>query len=102
MASRVVIGYDGSEASEDAVAFGLTWCRSTGDVPIVATVYPVEHALGVGRVDAKWATYVREQAQIIQDKARATVGAAALYATSPRHQRRTAWPISPRTSRRPW
>jgi nucleotide-binding universal stress UspA family protein len=102
MTSRVVIGYDGSEASEDAVAFGLTWCRSTGDVPIVATVYPEESALEVGRVDVEWANYVREQAQIIQDNARATVGDAALYATSPRHQRRTAWPISPRTSRRSW
>jgi nucleotide-binding universal stress UspA family protein len=79
MASRVVIGYDGSEASEDAVAFGLTWCRSTGDVPIVATVYPEEHPLGMGRVDVEWATYVREQAEAIQDKARATVGDAALY-----------------------
>jgi nucleotide-binding universal stress UspA family protein len=79
MASRVVIGYDGSEASEDAVAFGLTWCRSTGDVPIVATVYPEEHPFGLGRVDVEFATYVREQAEIIQDKARATVGDAALY-----------------------
>jgi nucleotide-binding universal stress UspA family protein len=79
MASRVVIGYDGSEASEDAVAFGLTWCRSTDDVPIVATVYPDEHPLGVGRVDGEWATYVREQAEIIQDNARAAVGDAALY-----------------------
>ena len=79
MASRVVIGYDGSEASEDAVAFGLSWCRSTGDVPIVATVYPEEHPLGIGRVDVEWATYVREQAEILQDKARATVGDAALY-----------------------
>jgi nucleotide-binding universal stress UspA family protein len=79
MASRVVIGYDGSAASEDAVAFGLTWCRSTGDVPIVATVYPEEHPFGVGRVDVEWVTYVREQAEIIQDKARATVGDAALY-----------------------
>ncbi|HEX6758047.1 MAG TPA: universal stress protein [Propionibacteriaceae bacterium] len=79
MASRVVIGYDGSEASEDAVAFGLTWCRSTGDVPIVATVYPEEHPLGAGRVDVEWATYVREQAEIIQDKARTAVGDAALY-----------------------
>jgi nucleotide-binding universal stress UspA family protein len=79
MASRVVIGYDGSEASEDAVAFGLTWCRSTGDVPIVATVYPEEHPLGIGRVDVEWATYVREQAEILQDQARATVGDAALY-----------------------
>ena len=48
MASRVVIGYDGSEASEDAVAFGLTWSRSTGDIPIIATVYPEEHAPWVG------------------------------------------------------
>jgi nucleotide-binding universal stress UspA family protein len=79
MVNRVVIGYDGSQASEDAVAFGLTWCRSTGDVPIIATVYPEEHPLGVGRVDVEWATYVREQAEIIQDNARATVGDAALY-----------------------
>jgi nucleotide-binding universal stress UspA family protein len=79
MASRVVIGYDGSEASEDAVAFGLTWCQSTGDVPVVATVYPEEHPLGIGRVDVEWATYVREQAEILQDNARATVGDAALY-----------------------
>jgi nucleotide-binding universal stress UspA family protein len=79
MASRVVIGYDGSEASEDAVAFGLTWCRSTGDVPVVATVYPEEHPLGAGHVDAEWATYVREQAESIQDKARAAVGDGALY-----------------------
>jgi hypothetical protein len=79
MASRVVIGYDGSEASEDAVAFGLAWSRSTGDVPMIATVYPGEHAPGVGRVDAEWASYVREQAQIVQDNARAAVGDAALY-----------------------
>jgi nucleotide-binding universal stress UspA family protein len=79
MASRVVIGYDGSEAGEDAVAFGLTWCRSTGDVPVVATVYPEEAPLGAGRVDVEWASYVREQAEIIQDKARAIVGDAALY-----------------------
>jgi nucleotide-binding universal stress UspA family protein len=79
MTSRVVIGYDGSEASEDAVAFGLTWCRSTGDAPIVATVFPEEHPLGAGRVDVEWASYVREQAEIIQDKARAAVGDAALY-----------------------
>ncbi len=79
MASRVVIAYDGSVASEDAVAFGLTWCRSAGDVPIIATVYPEEHPLGAGRVDVEWATYVREQAEIIQDKARAAVGDGALY-----------------------
>ena len=77
--TRVVIGYDGSEASQDALAFGLTWCRSTGDVPVIATVYPEERPLGTGRVDAEWAAYVREQAEIIQDNARAKIGDAALY-----------------------
>jgi nucleotide-binding universal stress UspA family protein len=42
-------------------------------------VYPEEHPFRAGRVDVEWATYVREQAQIIQDKARAAVGDAALY-----------------------
>ena len=79
MAWRVVIGYDGSDAAEDAVAFGLTWCRSTGDVPVVATVYPEEHPLGAGRVDAEWAAYVRELGQETLDKARAVAGDAAIY-----------------------
>jgi nucleotide-binding universal stress UspA family protein len=79
MAWRVVIGYDGSEAAEDAVAFGLTWCRSTGDVPVVATVYPEEHPLGAGRVDAEWAAYVRELGQETLDKAQAAAGDAAIY-----------------------
>ena len=79
MAWRVVIGYDGSDAGEDAVAFGLTWCRSTGDVPVVATVYPEEHPLGAGRVDAEWAAYVRELGQETLDKAQAAAGDAAIY-----------------------
>jgi nucleotide-binding universal stress UspA family protein len=79
MAWRVVIGYDGSEAAEDAVAFGLTWCRSTGDVPVVATVYPEEHPLGAGRVDAEWAAYVRELGQETLDKAQVAAGDAAIY-----------------------
>jgi nucleotide-binding universal stress UspA family protein len=79
MAWRVVIGYDGSDAAEDAVAFGLTWCRSTGDVPVVATVYPEEHPLGAGRVDAEWAAYVRNLGQETLDKAQAAAGDAAIY-----------------------
>ncbi|HEX3204714.1 MAG TPA: universal stress protein, partial [Propionibacteriaceae bacterium] len=79
MALRIVIGYDGSDAGEDAVAFGLTWCRSTGDVPVVATVYPEEHPLGAGRVDAEWAAYVRELGQETLDKAQAAAGDAAIY-----------------------
>jgi nucleotide-binding universal stress UspA family protein len=79
MALRIVIGYDGSDAGEDAVAFGLTWCRSTGDVPVVATVYPEEHPLGAGGVDAEWAAYVRKLGQETLDKAQAAAGDAAIY-----------------------
>ena len=74
-----MIGYDGSPAAEDALAFGLLWCRSTGDTPIVATTYPEEHPLGAGRVDAEWAVYVRELARQTLDKARAAAGDAAHY-----------------------
>jgi nucleotide-binding universal stress UspA family protein len=79
MAGRIVIGYDGSDAGDDAVAFGLTWCRSTGDVPVVATVYPEEHPLGAGRVDAEWAAYVRKLGQETLDSARAVAGDTAIY-----------------------
>lgn len=81
MTRRVVIGYDGSTASEDALAFGLCWCRSAGDVPIVATVYPEEHPHGAGRVDVEWATYVRQMAQETLAKAQAVAGESAQYRT---------------------
>lgn len=83
VARRVVIGYDGSEHSEDAVAFGLVWCRSTGDIPVVATVYPEEHPAGAERIDHEWARYVREQAETTQDRIRDAVGDAALYRQVP-------------------
>ena len=104
MAWRVVIGYDGSDAGEDAVAFGLTWCRSTGDVPVVATVYPEEHPLGAGRVDAEWAAYVRELGQETLDKAQAAAGDAAIYRLVASTSAARGSPTLPRTSmpRRSW
>lgn len=81
MSRRVVIGYDGSAASEDALAFGLFWCASADDVPIVATVYPEEHPHGAGRVDVEWATYVRQMAQDTLAKAQAIAGQSAQYRT---------------------
>jgi hypothetical protein len=96
------------------LSLGLPW-QVHRRHPIISTVYPEEHAPWVGRVDAECASYVREQAQMKQDNARATrripvpVGPVARWsvtprytATSPRPQRQTTWPISPRTSRRPW
>jgi hypothetical protein len=90
MASRVVIGYDGSAASEDAVAFGLTWCRSAGDVPIVATVYPEEHSFAIGRVDVEWATYVGNRPKSSRTGPGPLSVTRRSTATSHRHQRRTA------------
>jgi nucleotide-binding universal stress UspA family protein len=45
----------------------------------VATVYPEEHPLGAGRVDAEWAAYVRELGQETLDKAQVAAGDAAIY-----------------------
>lgn len=42
-------------------------------------MYPEEHQPGARRPDLEWATYVREQAEIIQQRARDTAGDAALY-----------------------
>lgn len=83
MTRRVVIGYDGSTASDDAVEFGLAWCRATRDVPVAATVYPEEHPLGIGRVDVEWAVHVRRLGQETLDRARALAGDAAQYRLLP-------------------
>ena len=86
MASRVVIGYDGSEASEDAVAFGLTWCRSTGDVPIVARValrIPARLTLYsiLGQSSERYSYLVgRTDEQAFLDKARDSFGKALEFA----------------------
>jgi nucleotide-binding universal stress UspA family protein len=61
----IVVGYDGSDSGEDAAALGAQLARSTGDTLLVVTVYPQENPIGVGRVDAEWVAYMREQAQEI-------------------------------------
>jgi S-(hydroxymethyl)glutathione dehydrogenase/alcohol dehydrogenase len=61
--SRVVVGYDGSACGEDALVLARRICRATGDTPVVVTVYPDEHPIGVGRVDAEWVGAMREEAE---------------------------------------
>jgi nucleotide-binding universal stress UspA family protein len=62
MPGTIVIGYDGSESAEDALALGLLLARTTGDRAIVAAIYPGEYEPGMGRVDAEWVSFMREQA----------------------------------------
>jgi len=72
--TRVVVGYDGGQTGEDALAFGQRWCRASGDRLVVVTVHPGPHAIGPARVDAEWVAYEREEADRLLEEARAQVG----------------------------
>jgi nucleotide-binding universal stress UspA family protein len=70
----IVIGFDGSDSGEDALALGVLLCRATGAVPIVATVYPEAYPIGPGRVDAEWVAFMREQSEELLRCARRVLG----------------------------
>jgi nucleotide-binding universal stress UspA family protein len=65
----VVIGIDGSDCGEDALALGLRLARATGARPLLACVYPDEAPIGSGRVDAEWVAYGRDNAEEVLDGA---------------------------------
>jgi nucleotide-binding universal stress UspA family protein len=70
----IVIGFDGSDSGEDALALGVLLCRATGAAPIVATVYPEAYPIGPGRVDAEWVAFMREQSEELLRCARRVLG----------------------------
>ena len=74
MSGRIVIGFDGSDSGEDALALGLVLCRATGQAPVVAAVYPEEYPIGPGRVDAEWVKYLRDEAEAMLARARRVLG----------------------------
>jgi nucleotide-binding universal stress UspA family protein len=61
----IVVGHDGSESGDDAATLGAQLAKATGERLLVVTVYPEENPIGVGRVDAEWVEYMREQAREI-------------------------------------
>jgi nucleotide-binding universal stress UspA family protein len=71
---KIVIGFDGTDSGEDAVALGLVLARATRTVPLVAVVHLQEYPIGVGRVDAEWVAYMHEQAEQLLGRARRLVG----------------------------
>jgi nucleotide-binding universal stress UspA family protein len=71
---RIVIGFDGTDCGEDALALGMLLARATGDVPLVAVVHPQEYPIGVGRVDAEWVAFMHERAEQLLGRARRLLG----------------------------
>src|SRR3954454_17683077 len=59
----IVVGHDGSDSGDDAGVLGAQLAASTGEDLVVISVYPEENPIGVGRVDAEWVAYMREQAE---------------------------------------
>lgn len=85
----VVIGFDGSDSGEDALALGLRLARAIGAQPLVACVYEDEAPIGTQRVDAEWVAYGREHARQVLEGARRLAGEAAAFSavgsSSPAH-----------------
>ena len=54
MPGKIVIGFDGTDSGEDAIALGLILARATRTIPLVTVVHLQEYPIGVGRVDAEW------------------------------------------------
>jgi nucleotide-binding universal stress UspA family protein len=84
----VLIGFDGSDSGEDALALGLRLARATGARPILVCVYPEEAPIGSARVDAEWVAYGRQHADEVLDAARKLAGDAeyrAVGSSSPAH-----------------
>jgi nucleotide-binding universal stress UspA family protein len=71
---KIVIGFDGTDSGEDALALGMLLARATRAVPLVTVVHPQEYPIGVGRVDAEWVAYMHEQAQELLRCARRVLG----------------------------
>ncbi len=65
----VVIGFDGGESGEDALALGLLFSRALGVPVIVTVVYPAPAPIGPARVDAEWVADRRRFAEQILDHA---------------------------------
>lgn len=83
-AAPIVAAYQGP-AGPDALAFAVAWSRASGRLIRVVTVYPGPVPLGMGRTDAEWVAYNREEAQRLLAEARSRLpeGVAAEFSAVP-------------------
>jgi nucleotide-binding universal stress UspA family protein len=72
--AKIVIGFDGTDSGEDALALGMVLARPTRAVPLVTVVHPQEYPIGVGRVDAEWVAYLHQRAEELLGRARRLLG----------------------------
>src|SRR6201990_2709391 len=67
----IVVGHDGSDSGDDAAVLGAHLAASAEEELVVVSVYPEENPIGMGRVDAEWVAYMREQAEAHSAEAQA-------------------------------
>jgi len=70
----LVVGYTGPPTGDDVLAFSRRWARSSGDRVVVASVHPGSAPIGVGRVDAEWVAYLREESAQLLIEAESVLG----------------------------
>ncbi|MDA0184905.1 universal stress protein [Solirubrobacter phytolaccae] len=78
----LVVGHDGSDSGDDAATLGASLSASTDEDLVVVSVFPEENPIGIGRVDAEWVGYMRQQAEEMSGCARRFLegrGVAATY-----------------------
>lgn len=71
---RLIVGYEGGPTGEDALAFGRRWAAASGEPLMVVTVHPGQAPIGIGRVDAEWGAYQREEASALLARAKQLLG----------------------------
>ena len=72
-AGRLVVGYEGGSTGQDALSFANRWAKAAHDPVTVVTVHPGTAFTGLGRVDAEWVAYEREEADKLLEQARGLV-----------------------------
>lgn len=72
---KVVIAYGGRGGSDDALAVGTWIAASTGDQPVVTTVYPKEPVTVLPGIGADWVKTLQADARAVQARAQEYVRA---------------------------
>jgi nucleotide-binding universal stress UspA family protein len=72
-AAPLIAAYKGI-SGPDVLAFAKVWSQATGRPLRVVTVYPGHAPIGMGRTDAEWVTYNREEAERLLELARQQLG----------------------------
>jgi hypothetical protein len=72
--SPLIAAYKGP-AGPDVLMFAKLWSQASGRPLKVVTIYPGAAPISMGRVDAEWVAYNREEAHDLLDEARSQLAA---------------------------